>query len=318
MSLVEYIPFYNIPSNTKTPSVICLGNFDGVHIGHAELIRETVLMKESFDQARSAALCFSVLPANYFQKGKVKSIMSLEQKLDIFKSLGLDGAYVCDFGALGSYSPERFIKEILFEECNCVGAVCGFNYSFGAKAVGTPETLKKIMLDNSRLFKMVDTVELLNKTVSSSAIREYIQAGDFISANLMLGRPFCISHEIIHGANIGTKLGYPTINHIFSPEDDQIIPAFGIYATKALINDRSYIGVTNIGVRPTVSDSGVITCETHLINPVDSCDLYGNIAKVQFFKKLRNEQKFNSLNDLSAAIAKDIENAKKFFCNQEG
>jgi riboflavin kinase/FMN adenylyltransferase len=194
-----------------------------------------------------------------------------------------------------------------------IGAVCGFNYSFGAKAAGNAQTLKDAMNAKGFAFKMVDQVSRFNKTVSSTNIREYIDEGDFPSANDMLGRPFSISHKVVHGKNLGVKLGFPTINHIVDASDRQIIPSFGIYATKTLIDGKLHVSVTNVGTRPTVSSSGLVTIETHLIGDEDFGDLYGKSVKVQFYKKLRDEMKFSSKDELSLAIANDVEAAKCFF-----
>ena len=317
MSIIEYVHFNYSNPDTYTPCVLCLGNFDGVHIGHAALIKKTLEMKTelsaSLPKVRAVALCFSVLPVNYFGNDKIKNLMTLEDKLEAFRSMGLDGAYVCDFGKVCSYSPDRFIDEILFSECDAIGAVCGFNYSFGAKAAGNADTLRVRMTEKGYAFSMVDQVSKFGKTVSSTQIRQYISTGDFSSANAMLGRAFTISHRVVHGKNLGEKLGFPTINHIVESSDRQIIPAFGIYATRTVIDGVAYNSVTNVGIRPTVSTSGLVTVETHLIDEGDFSDLYGKNVKVQFFLKLRDEMRFSSKEQLSAAIAKDVDDAKSFF-----
>lgn len=314
MSIIEYISFNPELDPCKSPCTICLGNFDGVHIGHAALVSKTIEMKKELSatgqDVRSAALCFSTLPVNYFGKNKIKNLISLEDKLEVFRSLGLDGVYVCDFGAICSYSPYDFINKILFSECSAIGAVCGFNYNFGAKAAGNSDTLKEHFLSKGFCFEMVPAVTKFGEVVSSTLIREYIAGGDFEAANEMLGRPFSISHTVVHGKNLGTKLGFPTINHIFDESSNQIIPAFAIYATKTIVDGETFLSVTNVGTRPTVSSSGVITCETHIIDSKGVPNLYGKNVRVKFYKKLRDEVKFSSKEELSAAISKDIENAK--------
>jgi len=317
MSIIEYVNFNNSSSDTYSPCVLCLGNFDGVHIGHAALVSETIKMRDAISKSiknvRAVALCFSILPTNHFGNDKIKNLMTLEDKLDTFKSLGLDGVYVCNFGTVCSYSPERFVNDILFDECMAIGAVCGFNYSFGARASGNAQTLEGYMKDRGYAFKMVEQVSKFDKTVSSTNIREYIDEGDFPSANAMLGRPFSISHKVVHGKNLGVKLGFPTINHIVESSDRQIIPSFGIYATQTLIDGKLYTSVTNVGTRPTVSSSGLVTIETHIIGDGDLGDLYGKNVKVQFFKKLRDEMRFSSKEELSRAIANDVESARNYF-----
>lgn len=309
MSIFSYIPFTDLGKAEDAPAVVCLGNFDGVHIGHARLVEETVKMSKDVTDlpVRACALCFSPFPADYFSKVPVRHIMSLEDKLHTFKAMGLDGAYVCDFAKIYDYSPEKFMEDILVRSCNCIGAVCGFNYRFGYKASGTPNDLKK----KFSAFKMVDPVMLKWETVSSTLIKEKIEQGNIESACEMLGRPFYISHTVVHGNNIGHKLGFPTVNYVFESSD--LIPSFGIYATVTEVEEESYISVTNIGTRPTISDSETVTCETHLISCPSNFDLYERCVKVNFFKKIRDEKKFSSLDELSKAIASDIESTKKFF-----
>ena len=312
MSVFKYISFTDLGKDSNIPSVVCLGNFDGVHIGHAKLVDETIKMSKGIKETpiRACALCFSPFPADYFSKAPVRHIMSLEDKLYTFKTLGLDGAYVCDFTQIYDYSPEKFMEDILVRACNCVGAVCGFNYRFGYKAEGTPQDLDRKFSN----FKMVSPVMLKWETVSSTSIKEKIERGNIGGANEMLGRPFYISHTVVHGKNIGHKLGFPTINYIF--ENNDLIPALGIYATITEVDGANYVSVTNIGTRPTVSSSEIVTCETHLIDCSNNIDLYDHCVKVSFFKKIREEKKFSSLDELSEAIASDIKNTKEFFALQ--
>lgn len=313
MSVFTYIPFTLKGENSTLPSAICLGNFDGVHIGHARLLEETVKMSRCREdkKTRACALCFSPFPADYFSFAPVRHIHSLEQKLEAFKGMGLDGVYVCDFAKIFNYSPERFIDEILIKSCGCIGIVCGFNYRFGHNASGTPELLRS----KFDCFKMVDPIMVRWQIVSSSLIKEKIEHGEIAEANEMLGRPFSISHKVVHGKNLGTKLGFPTLNHVFS--DNDLIPAFGIYATVTQTENTQYISVTNIGVRPTVSDSEIVTCETHIIDCDQSSDFYGCDVKISFYKKIRDERKFSSLQELSQAISSDVENTKFFFLNND-
>ena len=309
MSVVRYIHFEKSTSSAEFPSVICLGNFDGVHIGHAKLIEETLKMRKTLSEpVKACALCFDPFPADYFSKSPVHHIMSLEEKLKTFMDMGLDGAYICAFDKIHSYSPEKFISEILLDKCNCKGVICGFNYRFGHRAMGTPDDLRAAFSN----FKKVEPVMIKWQTVSSTAIKEKIENGDIEGANEMLGRPHYIIHSVTHGKKLGTKLGFPTVNYVFDKAD--LIPSFGIYVTATEIEGRQYMSVTNVGTRPTIENDGdFVTCETHIIDPDDSFDIYGQKVKVSFFKKTRNEQKFSSLEELSKAIANDVETAKKYF-----
>lgn len=309
MSVIKYISFNNNISTIDLPSVICLGNFDGVHIGHAKLVEETLKMKKAAQEnMKSCALCFDPFPADFFSKSPVHHIMSLDEKLKTFKEMGLDGAYICDFALIHGYSPEQFISDILINECKCKGVVCGFNYRFGHRAMGTPDILRQSF---SR-FKMVEPVMIKWQTVSSTVIKEKIENGDIIGANEMLGRPHYIVHSVTHGKKLGTKLGFPTVNYVFNNSD--LIPAFGIYVTSTEIDGRKYMSVTNIGTCPTVSSNNeTVTCETHIIDCDEGLNAYGCEVKISFFQKIRNEQRFSSLEELSAAISSDVEASRKFF-----
>ena len=309
MSVVKYIHFNSSNVSAELPGVVCLGNFDGVHIGHAKLIEETLKMRNASNEAvKACALCFDPFPADYFSKSPVYHIMSLEEKLKTFESLGLDGAFVCAFDQIHDYLPDKFISNILLSECNCRGVVCGFNYRFGHRAMGTPEDLRSAFKN----FKMVEPVMMKWETVSSTVIKEKIESGNIEGANEMLGRPYYMIHSVTHGKKLGTKLGFPTINYIFDKSD--LLPAFGIYVTSTEIEGHKYMSVTNIGIRPTVEDGrDFVTCETHIIDFDKGIDIYGCKVKVSFFKKIRNEQKFSSFQDLSNAIANDVDTARNFF-----
>ena len=306
MSVLNYVPFTALGENCDLASVICLGKFDGIHIGHVRLLEETKTMSKRLG-ARACALCFSPSPADYFSKFPVSHILTLEEKLDIFRQNGLDGVYVCDFEKIYDYSPAKFIDDVLINACNCIGAVCGFNYRFGYKASGTPKDLGS-RFEN---FKKVPEITVKGQTVSASLIKEKVENGDVLGASEMLGRPYSITHTVVHGKNLGVRLGFPTVNHVFGEYD--LIPGFGIYATLSEIEGVEYVSVTNVGTRPTVSNSKTVTCETHIINCEKECDLYGKQVKVSFMKKLRDEKRFESMDELSKAIATDVENTKNFF-----
>ena len=313
--MIRYIPFSDKVSE-DAPSVICLGNFDGVHKGHAALISKALDIKSRSSlmgqKIRIGALCFETLTSDYFNKNGTHHLMTLEKKLETFQSMGLDCAYVCDFQKIKDLSPNAFIEDILLKKCSCVGAICGFDFKFGKNASGDAQLLVdhfKNVLGNDSLCCIVPPVTVGNKVVSSSSIREAITSGSIEEATVMLGRPFSITHTVVHGKHLGTKLGFPTINHVFN--NSEIIPSFGIYATKTVINGECFVSVTNVGTRPTVSSSGLITCETHIIG--ESKSFYGQDAEVFFYTKLRDEKHFSSTEELSKAISADVEAATNYF-----
>ena len=239
--------------------------------------------------------------------------MTTRQKLDAFKNAGLDGVYICDFESVYRLTPDEFVQNILYGRCSCIGAVCGFNFTFGRNASGNHETLRTLLSSKGHPVSVICPVVKNGITVSSSLIREQIENGRCEIATELLGKPFSIVHTIVHGKNLGVKLGFPTINHIVNETDEQITPMRGVYATKVIIGEKLYYGVTNVGKRPTVSKSEVITCETHLIDVDKDSDFYGDDAAVFFIHMLREEKRFNSFEELSNAISEDVDNAKAYF-----
>lgn len=314
---IKYVPL-NPSVIPSLPSIICLGNFDGVHLGHKALIDKAIEIKSKLFQnninIRIGALCFNALPSDVLG-GDVEHLMTLEQKLNAFSEYGLDFAYVCDFLKIKDLSPNEFIEKILWEACGSIGVICGFNFKFGKNAAGSPALLKSRFVErfgNSTCFTEIPPIEYKSVVISSSYIRNLVKSGQIDCANAMLGRPFSISHNVVHGKHLGTSLGFPTVNHRFGHRE--IIPDLGVYATKTKVDGRLYYSVTNIGKRPTVSKSEAITCETYIINiNEDQKDLYERNVNILFYKKLREEKRFDSFESLSYAIQTDVSNTINYF-----
>ena len=289
------------------PLVITLGNFDGVHIGHDELLKCAV------SESKTNNICSAVWSLKYNRSEyPVPYLTDIKEKVSLFESAGIDMAIFDDFDAVRDYTPERFIDEILIGNFNCVTAVCGFNFHFGKNGAGTAKTLNRLMTERGRKCIVVNPIMYDGDTVSSSRIRAHIKNGDMSYVQALLGRPFSIELTVISGNRIGRTLGMPTINQIFP--DRHIIPANGVYCTRCDIDGNIYNSVTNIGTRPTVTngDSHVI-CETHIIG-YDG-DLYGREIKVSFYKKIRDEKKFESLDELKQTITANIKEAERYFEN---
>jgi len=288
------------------PLCAALGNFDGVHIGHAELIRTAAAQKESCPGSACAVWTFSTHPHGE----DAKSITTTEEKLERFAALSADYAVFASFDKLRGYSPERFVNEILCQRLNAFCAVCGFNYRFGSKGAGTPELLLALMEQAGRRAVIVPKVTLGGESVSSTRIRRLIEAGDMAAAAENLGRPFSVKLPVEHGKRLGRTIGIPTVNQRF--EKGHVIPARGVYCCRCYVNGTAYSAVTNVGSRPTVnSDTADITCETHIIG-FDG-DLYGQNIRIDFYKKLRDEMKFESVEELKAAAQKDVAAAISYF-----
>ncbi len=293
----------------RAPLVLCLGTFDGVHLGHRALIEETVnqkaLLSKHYPDILGGAWCFSQPPADFLFEKATPRITQLDAKLELFAESGLDVAVVGDFAALRSFSPRDFVKTVLAEKCHCIKSICGFNFTFGKNALGTPDDLSALECGNV----LVPPVKIGGETVSSSAIRRFIESGELEKGAEMLGRNYSFTLPVVHGKTLGRKLGAPTLNQTI-PEGF-LIPSFGVYATRATVGGKTYCALTNVGTNPTVSDDKTVKCETHILG--FSGDIYGEKVKTEFLHKLRGEMKFSGKEELAAAIAADIRAAKKYF-----
>lgn len=291
-------------------SVICLGNFDGIHIGHQALLRaakeKKAALSDKFPGIASGVCFFKIPPTDYSPTAKVPQLMTFEQKLSCFASLGVDFAFVTDFETLRNATPESYVKDTLKGTFNCVFAVCGFNFRFGRQASGAAPDLIHFM---NGAATVVDSVCLYDKPVSSSEIRQAIAAGDAERTTALLGRPYCIEAEVLHGKALGRTLGIPTVNQSF-PERIAI-PHHGIYITRTHIDGKTYPSVSNVGIRPSVNDGLKINCETHILD--FDREIYGLTVKVEFLSRLRDETRFDDLNALRTQIKSDINQTRAYY-----
>ncbi|MCL2518395.1 MAG: bifunctional riboflavin kinase/FAD synthetase [Oscillospiraceae bacterium] len=277
--------------------VIALGNFDGVHIGHQKLLETTV----------TESIKLNAVPAVWSLKYENRQyITTIPEKVELLKSFGIQTAIFEEFKNVCEYSPERFVKEILIDKFNCVTAVCGFNFRFGQNRSGTADTLRSLI--NCII---ISPVTYNDEIISSTLIRSVITNGDMEHVREILGHPYSVKNTVIAGKRLGHKIGVPTANQTF-PEG-QIIPAYGVYCTRCTIDNITYDCVTNVGVKPTVAILNQVICETHIIgyNGI----LYDSVLKIDFYKYLRSEKKFDSLDELKQAIDCDIKKAEEYFKN---
>ena len=294
-------------------SLACaLGNFDGVHEGHADLLR--IAAQKPDGATHSAVWTFSVHPEIIMKKEKTRIITSCEMKAELFKSFGIDLLILSDFEEISSLSPDAFAREFLFRKCRVCSAICGFNFRFGKNASGTAETLKEEFSQLGAKVHIVPPKMIDGVVVSSTGIRKLIENGDVESARKFLGHPFSLLMPVTEGRKIGRTIGVPTINQLF-PEK-QIVPRHGVYACRVEIDGIEHIAISNVGVRPTVTGgNAAVNCETHIID-YDGW-LYGRNVRVDFCKFIRPEKKFDDLSALKAQIDKDIKKTKNFFKTQE-
>ena len=300
----------SLPDKNPVPiseaTILCLGNFDGVHLGHRARLKKAVELKAELPHAACGVFCFRTPPAELLLGAKAPSRLSTtEQKLDAFCEAGMEFVILADFAEMKDLSPLAFVQTVLMEQCHCAAAVCGFNYHFGVGGSGTAELLRNTL---PHPVVIVDAVNLVGDIVSSSRIRSLLKNGDVETAALLLGHPYTLQAPVIHGKGLGHHLGAPTINQRFSERTQ--LPRYGVYVTQCEIGGMRYRGVTNVGVHPTVDKDALVNCETYLLDFDGS--LYGEDVSVSFLHFLRPEQKFESREALSAQIQADIEAARAF------
>ena len=289
--------------------VLCLGNFDGIHIGHSELIRSTKQLKDrllpTHKDVASGAWFFEKHPFEAISGKPVREIMSFEKKLEMLANYGLDYAFVANFSKLCHFTPERFVNDVLKDICHCIYAVCGFNFTFGVKGSGDASALVSLMDGKAHV---VERVEYNGEIVSSSLIRDLISRGDIEYANELLGYSFSFKSKVLHGKEVGRRLGFPTINQCFPKQ--LIKPPNGIYITSAIVDGKTYPSVSNVGTRPTFDDGDMINCETYILDFNRS--IYEMPVEIIFHRRIRDEMKFDSAELLKKQLALDVEKSRNY------
>lgn len=279
-------------------TVVALGMFDGIHRGHMQVLRYT----RSLAQKQGYAALVWTFGSPPFGAA---SITDNSERVELFRSLGLDYVLFEYFEKVRDLSPAAFVGDVLIGRLYCMTAVCGFNFSFGAGAQGTPGTLGKLMRDACREAVALPAVENGGEAISSTRIRCLIETGDVEKAALLLGRPYSLKNIIIHGSSIGHTIGFPTIN--MNIPAGRVVPAYGVYITEVLIGGVIKRGVTNVGVKPTVGGLDAPLCETHILD-FDGVH-YGEYAEIRFLAFRRPERRFENLTQLKEAIGEDIKAA---------
>ncbi len=300
------LPEMTVSSLPDRPLAVALGDFDGVHRGHRALLAQTCALAAHIPGCVSAVWTFTALT-----KGRVgvPALTDTQEKLRRFAEAGIGYAVLEEFDAVRDLSPEAFARSYLSDKLHCAAVVCGFNFRFGKGGAGDADMLRTFLAARGIPLTVVPPVSCGGEVVSSTRIRAAVETGDMETAARLLGRPFSVCLPVLHGNRIGHTLGLPTINQYFSA--GQIVPFGGIYACVCTLNGRRYPAVTNVGTRPTVSDSGAINCETHVLD-YDG-DLYGETVCVEFCRRLRAERKFASVSLLKEAIEADVTHARAYF-----
>lgn len=275
-------------------TAIALGTFDGVHSGHRAVIGSAV--KSGF---KAVAVTFKTPPKAFFDKS-IGLLMSPDEKKERLQELGISETLFMDFSEFKEMSAEDFLK-FLTDKFSVSKICCGFNYRFGNCGKGDTALLEEFCNKNGIVLTIIPPVLWEEKQISSTLIREMLKNGEIKKANKLLCCPFGFTGEIIHGDARGRTIGFPTVNQRYPEYLTKV--KFGVYKSVITVEGKKYKAITNIGVRPTY-ETEYVSAETHIID--FSGDIYGKKANLQLLEFLREEKKFDSLDELKNAIEQDI------------
>lgn len=294
----------------EEPTAVTLGKFDGLHRGHELLMRTVLDCKEKYHVA-SVAFTFDMPPRNRVEEIVANVLTTNDEKQYIFEKQGIDYLIECPFTPeVMSMEPKAFIEWIA-KALNMKFVVVGDDFRFGYKRAGDYHTLQQYEEEYGYKTIVLDKLKDSNRDISSTYVREKISDGNIRKANQLLGYNYFIKSEILHGKKLGRRIGMPTINMIL-PEH-KLLPPNGVYVTEVLVDGKNYMGVTNVGCKPTVSEENVVGVETFIDN-FDQ-DLYGEKIVVSFLEYIRPEMKFASIEELKAQMESDIKVARKYYKN---
>jgi len=286
--------------------VLTVGNFDGVHIGHQEILKNLV-KKAKKQRACSLVISFSVTPQTFFGRPQAR-ISSFREKHLLLQSLGVDKHLLIRFNkAFSEISANDFINNVLIKKINMSHCFVGDDFRFGSGREGDFSMLEKASIEKNFTVQKIGGVSVNGRRVSSTEIRKALTAGDFKSAEAFLGRPFSISGKVANGDQLGRTMGFPTANISIKR---RLSPVLGVYSVLIEHNSKTYTGVCNIGKRPTLGGTKTLL-EVFIFD--FNQEIYGDPVKVVFKQKCRDEIKFESFEELKKQIQKDVEKSRLFF-----
>ncbi len=283
-------------------SIVFIGNFDGVHIGHKRLLNKALKIKKDNENLVVVALSFYPHPKSIFTKDIFRTIFTLEEKAFVLKNFKCDYLKICEFDEQKkNLTPYDFITKYIHNDLNAKYVIVGEGYTFGKNKSGSVEVLKDIcknygiqVIAESHLSDEIDKI-------SSTHIRKYIKDGNVKKAKEQLGHPYFTSGIVVKGKQLGRTIGFPTANLLV--EDEKLLPCNGVYSTKTIIGDKTYKSITNVGVNPTFNTNKKVV-ETHIFNY--NGDLYDKEILVEFHDFVRFEKKFENIDELKKQIQIDV------------
>ncbi len=298
-------------SDLPRGGVLTIGNFDGVHLGHQEMLRRVVARARELG-APSLVLTFDPHPMKVLHPQRApKLIQTLRQREEAIAALGVDALVVVPFTKEFAAMPaEEFVRDLLGRCLGVREAHVGSGFAFGCGKRGNVALLSRLGEEAGIRVETLDAVSEGGEPVSSTRIRTLVEGGDVASTRRLLGRPYAMEGVIAKGDRMGRKIGFPTIN---LRSENELYPRDGVYVTNVLLRsfERTFTCVTNIGRRPTVYEDYATTVESHILD--FSSDVYGEPIRLSFFERLRDERVFPSMLELTAQIRRDVEATRLWF-----
>lgn len=291
------------------PFGLTIGNFDGVHRGHQEVL-QFIKKKCESEGIKLVVMTFNPHPQEILNPNQYFLLNSAEEKRCLVEKTGAD--FLCELKFDRNFStqtPEEFLEAHIFSNQKLKHLFLGHDFAFGANKAGGHELAKRFCESKNVIFENLEKFEFQGERVSSSLVRECVLNGKVSQAASFLGREYFISGRVVKGDGRGRQIGFPTANVGF--EKNRVVPQTGVYATKTIIDGMLYHSVTNIGHKPTFIDDGGLTVESHILD--FDRDIYGNMVQVHFVEKIRDEKKFASVNELIQQIDKDVISTRELF-----
>ena len=289
-------------------TAVAIGKFDGLHRGHQKLLN--AILEEKENKIASAIFTFDPPASTFFGGADMKELTTKLEKRQMFEALGID--YLVEFplnNETAAMEPETFIKEILVKKMNAVKIVAGADLSYGKGGVGDSKLLNGYANEFGYEVSIIDKVCFENREISSSYIREEVIKGNMELVKNLLGAPYIIYGKVVTGNQLGRKLNMPTVN--LAPESDKLLPPNGVYYSTVTWNDKKYNAITNIGYKPTVSNTKILGVETHLYDFNEN--IYGEHIKVELIYFKRPELKFEKIEELKEQLDEDLMLGREFF-----
>lgn len=281
-------------------SSIALGYFDGLHLGHRVVLKNAINIAKEYN-TQTTVIIFKEHPLNFLTTDKVEQILTLEEKINILREIGIDNIILLDFKDYSGIKAEDYLKNILVKYFSPVAITTGFNHFFGYKKEGNSDFLRKNKDKYNYKYFEVPPFVVNENIVSCSVIRNKISLGNFQEANNLLGYNYFVNGTVIEGQKIASKLGFASAN-IHYPDSKVQIP-HGVYYVTVSVDDKEYNGILNHGFAPTINNEQILKTEVHIID--FNKDIYGKNIKVSFITKIRNQMKFENIDKLKSQLNRD-------------